>query len=115
MSLYTKLTGTTANLLGKFRQGTVEIGSTVSVPGANPWDAPTVSTSWQEVDAIARGVSAKYVDGVKIVSSDRQVTMQGNVGVGGLMRIDGVAVAVLRVDYIPAAGDPVATRVFVRG
>jgi ribosomal protein S10 len=115
VSIYGKLTGTTAKLLDKSSQGVVEIGSTTSTPGANPWDAPTIATQWQVVNAVVRGVSAKYVDGVKIVSSDRQVLLQGAVDVGDLMRIDGIAVAVLRIDNIPAAGDPVATRVFVRG
>jgi hypothetical protein len=115
LSIYGKLTGTAAKLLDKFSQGVVEIGTTATIPGANPWDAPGVVTSWQEVDATVSGVSAKYVDGVNIVASDRQVLFQGAVDVGDLMRIDGIAVAVLRIDNIPAAGDPVVTRAFVRG
>jgi hypothetical protein len=115
VSIYGKLTGTAARLLDKFRQGAVEIGTTTTIPGANPWDAPIVTTQWQSVDAVARGVSAKYVDGVNIVSSDLQVTFQGAVDVGGLMRIDGRQVAILRIDRVPAAGDPVVTRAFVRG
>jgi len=77
MALYDRLRVTAGNLLSKYGQGVVEIGSTVSAPGANPWDAPTVTTQWEAIDAVVRGVSAQYVDGVTIVSTDKQVLFQG--------------------------------------
>jgi hypothetical protein len=119
MSFYPNLTRTSARLLGKFKQGVVEIGRPVSVPGANVWDAPTVTTHWQEVNASVKGVSAKFVDGVNIVISDREVLTQTPVDfdaeAGDQMRIDGQVVAVLSVQGIPAAGAAVVTRFIVRG
>jgi hypothetical protein len=117
MSFYPNLTRTSSRLLAKFKQGTVEIGRPVSTPGANSWDAPTVTTQWQEVNASVKGVSAKYVDGVNIVISDREVLTQTptTFGPGDQLRIDGDVVAVLSVQDIPAAGAAVVTRFIVRG
>jgi hypothetical protein len=115
VAIYDRLRQTTARLLPRFKQGTVEIGTPVTVPGANPWDAPFTVIQWQEVNAVVRGVSAQYVDNVNIVATDKQVLFQGEIDAGDKVRIDGQVCAVLRVDYIPGAGQAIATRVFVRG
>jgi hypothetical protein len=118
MSFYTNLTNTASRLLSKYGQGTVEIGRPVTVPGVNPWDAPTTTTQWQEVNASVKGVSQKFVDGVNIVISDREVLTQTpedfDAEAGDQMRIDGQVVAVLSVQGIPAAGAAVVTRFIVR-
>lgn len=118
-SLYDRLRPTASRLLTKFKTGIVEIGRPVSTPGANPWDAPTISTEWTEIDAVVTGVSQKYVDGESIVMSDRMVITQSpavfDPTAGDILRIDGDVVAVLSVMPILAAGDPVATRMVVRG
>lgn len=114
-SLYDRLTTTSAGLLAKFKQGTVEIGTTTTTAGADEWDPPTQSTTWVEVDAIVSGVSSKYVDGVKILASDLQVLAQATVSAGQLVRIDGEVVTVLAIKPVPAAGDPVVTRLIVKG
>ena len=114
MTLYTNLTATAARLLDKYKTGTVEIGTTSATAGANPWDAPTVTDTWEEVDAVVTGVPAYMVDGGAIVASDRMVIMQGEVDVGDKMRIDGAVVLIVRVMPKLAAGDPVITKVVVR-
>jgi len=119
MSLYTNLTATTSRLLAKYGQGTVEIGSPATVAGDDPWDAPTTTTEWTTINAAVSGVSQKYVDGVNIVVSDREVLTQVSVSfdaaAGDKIRIDGHVVAVLAVHDVPAAGNPVVTRFIVRG
>lgn len=119
MSIYNRLTTTSTRLLAKYKQGVVEIGRPVTTPGAEPYDPPTTSTSWTEVDAVVKGVSQKYVDGSTIVMSDLEVLTQTPAtfdrAAGDLMRIDGDVVAVLMVEPIPAAGSAVATRMIVRG
>jgi hypothetical protein len=114
VTLYTNLTATAARLLGKYKTGTVEIGTTSTTAGANPWDAPTVTDTWEEVDAVVTGVPAYMVDGGAIVASDRMVIMQGDVDVGDKMRIDGAVVLIVRKMPKLAAGDPVITKVVVR-
>jgi hypothetical protein len=118
LSFYGDLRNVATGLLREFKQGTVEAGRAVSVPGATAWAAPTITVQWTPINAVARGVSQKYVDGANIIATDRQVTIEAGVWsfqAGDRLRIDNKEVVVLRVDPIPAAGAPVAWRVFVRG
>lgn len=117
MSFYSDLRNVASGLLQEFNQGTVEIGRPVTVEGGNEWDAPTTTVQWTRINAVARGVSQKYIDGVNILATDLQITadMAGfQPKPGDRIRIDGQEVSVLRFDRIPAAGEVVATRVFVR-
>ncbi len=118
MSFYGNLTNTAASLLAKYGQGVVEIGRPVTTEGANEYDPPTTTPDYKPVNAVVKGVSQKYVDGVNIVSSDREVLTQSPVdfdaAAGDKIRIDGKVVAVLMIEPIPAAGSAVATRFVVR-
>lgn len=101
--------------MSAYGQGVVEVGTTTTVEGAEEWSPPTVTTTWEEIDAVVSGVSKEYVDQVNVISSDRQVLTQAEISPGQLIRIDGDIVTVLRVVDIPAAGEPVAVRYIVRG
>ncbi len=119
-SPYNRLrTGTVPRLLSKYKTGTVEIGRPVTVAGANPWDPPTTTTTWTEIDAVVTGVSQKYVDGQNIVMFDRMVNCQAPVNfdeaAGDLLRIDGKVVAILSMPNVLAAGDVVLNKFIVRG
>lgn len=113
---YARLRTVADRLLDNASQGTVEIGATVSTPGATAIDPPSVVTTWTAYDAVARGVSFKYVDGQTILATDLMAIIQADAPaeVGGLARVDGVARNIVRVDNIPAAGTVVAKRVFLR-
>lgn len=117
--LYNRLrTGTVPRLLAKYKTGTVEIGRPVTTPGAQPWDPPTITTEWTDINAVVTGVSQKYVDGSNIVMSDRMVNCQTPVAfnevAGDLMRIDGKVVAILSMPNALAAGVPVLNKFIVR-
>ncbi len=119
MTLYNRLrTGTVPRLLAKYKTGTVEIGRPVTTPGAEPWEPPTTTTQWTEIDAVVAGVSQKYVDGSNVVMSDREVITQSPASfdqeAGDQLRIDGGVVSVLSVMPILASGTPVAVRFIVR-
>ena len=113
---YARLKTTADKLLSNASQGTVEIGATVSTPGATAIDPPSVVTTWEAYDAAVRGVSSKYVDGQTILATDLMAIIEADAGatVGGLIRLDGVARNTVRVDNIPGAGVVVAQRVFIR-
>lgn len=115
---YSDLRNVASGLLQEFNQGVVEIGKPVTNPGSNEWDPPVTDIEWTRVNAVARGVSQKYVDGVSIVATDLQLTVDMGAydpAAGDRIRIDGKHVSVLRFDRIPAAGGVVAWRVIVRG
>jgi hypothetical protein len=117
-TFYSDLRNVASGLLAEFGQGVVEIGKPVTVPPVNEWDAPVTDIQWTRVNAVARGVSQKYVDGVSIVATDLQLTVDMGAydpAAGDRIRIDGKQVSVLRFDRIPAAGEVVAHRVIVRG
>ena len=118
MSFYSDLRNVASGLLAEFSQGTVEIGRPATVEGVNEWDPPTTSIQWTRINAVARGVSQKYIDGVNILATDLQITADMGAyspQAGDRIRVDGQEVSVLRFERIPAAGEVVATRVFVRG
>lgn len=117
MAFYGDLKATADGLLARFKQGTVEIGRTVSTPGAQPWDAPTLTTDYSEINAVVRGVSSGMVGGVEVLATDLQLT--ASIGdyeprPGDKIRIDGANVTMIRMDKIPAAGITVAWRFIVR-
>lgn len=116
MAIYDRMRDTAARLLEKYKQGTVEIGVATVTEGTNEWDAPSVETQWEEIDAVVSGVSQKYVDGTNVLASYRQVLCQGTINLDNndMIRIDGDVVSVVRIMDIPAAGEPVATRFIVR-
>ena len=118
MTFYADLRNVASGLLAEFNQGTVEIGRPVTTPGANEWSSPTTTIQWQPINAVARGVSQEFVDGVNIVATDLQITADLGAyqpAAGDRIRVDGKEVSVLRFDRIPAAGTVVATRIIVRG
>jgi len=117
MAFYGDLKATADRLLVQYKQGTVEIGRTVSTPGAQAWGAPTLTTTYTEINAVVRGVSSKFVDGVMVLATDLQ--MVASIGdydpqPGDKIRIDGANVTMIRMDKIPAAGTTVAWRFIVR-
>jgi len=114
---YDRMRATATKLLTTYKQGTVEIGRPVVTPGANPWDAPTTATDWTALNAVARGVSQALVDGTQVLASDLMILVAVSdyaYQVSDLIRLDGKQVAIVRVDQIPAAGDPVVIRFIVR-
>lgn len=118
LPLYDRLRTTSARLLAKYKQGTVEIGKAATAPGADPWDPPTETTVWTEVNAVVKGVSQKYVDGSTVAMSDLEILLQVpatfDEAAGDRVRVDGRVVTVLAVMPIPAAGEECVLRLIVR-
>lgn len=114
---YTRLRGVADRLLTTHGQGTIDASETTTVAGLTPIDPPTVTTTWELTHGVARGVSQKYIDNVRILTSDLMLIVQASadVQVGHMVRIDGVEKNVLQVENIPAAGVAVCKRVIVRG
>ena len=114
---YQRMAATAKRLLTDNAQGSVSIGRAVTTPGIEAWDAPTASISWQDIKAVVRGVSAQFVDGVTVLSTDLQVTAyiaDYQPLPGDLMMIDGLNVTVINQQKIPAAGIIAAWRFIVR-
>jgi len=111
---YGRMTATTSKLMAKFRQGVIEYVPLVA--GATEYDPMTEGTPIP-LDATASGVSKEYVDDL-VSASDIQVTSAvfgATPNMQGRITIDGVSREIIRIKQIPAAGDPVAWMIFVKG
>jgi len=117
MSIYDDMRQIASDVIGEFQQGSVVYVALEKQPGGTP-DRPTPSVPVPHpINAVARPVSTKYVDGTNIVQSDKQITMP-NDGVTpdmtGSIKIDGVSHKIIEIMPRPAAGTPVVWTVICR-
>lgn len=113
---YKEMQDVASELFAEFKQG--EIAYVQIVPGTGPVDNPGPSAEVvHPLDAVARGVKFKYIDGKNVVQSDMQISMPG-AGVApdmkGFVSLDGVRYKIIQIDRKPAAGTPVAWVVIFR-
>lgn len=105
-------------LLAKFGNGGVETVITVTTQNPDPLLPPTTESTSVEVNAVARGVSSNILTAdSNLVATDVQVIVAAInyvPQVGDFVAINGYDRAVVRVDAIPAAGDPAIYRFFLR-
>lgn len=120
MSIYDDLRQVSSELHAEFKQGDVRYVSVSVASGVRP-DLPSapVKGTPVEINATARPVSTKYVDGTSVFSTDKQVSLpnDGTTPVpvlGHYIRIDGVDHKIEMIMQRPAAGDPVSWTVIVR-
>ena len=109
---YTEMQGVASELLKEFQQGVITYTPTVS----NDWEDPVAGTPIT-LDATANGVGKEYLSDL-ITTSDIEVTSSvfgQDPAIEGKISIDGVAKEVISVRQIPAAGLPVAWKIFVKG
>lgn len=111
---YGRMTETASRLMAKFKQGTIEYVPLVA--GATKYDPMTEGTPIL-LDATAMGVAKEYVDDL-VSASDIQVTsavFSTTPDMKGRITIDGDSREIIRIKQLPAAGDPVAWLIFVKG
>lgn len=105
-------------LLDKFGNGGVRTVLRVLTPNADPLLPPSEVLMATEVSAVARGVSSSILTAdANLVATDLQVIVAAidyAPDVGAIVEINGSNRAVVRVDAIPAAGDPAIYRFFLR-
>ncbi|QWY83164.1 head-to-tail joining protein [Rhizobium phage RHph_X2_24] len=117
MAFYDEMQTVASELLNEFKQGAIKYVQIV--PGAGPIDEPGPSTEVvTDVDAVARGVSFKYVQSGLALASDLTVTIAYNAAVTPNMRdfieIDGVRYKIIQDISTPAAGTRVVWKFIVR-
>jgi hypothetical protein len=117
-SSYAFMRGRVALKLTQWSQGAIVLVRTDYAYGEVPWQpgAPTMTT--YVLDAVAKGVSEKYVDNTSVFGSDIMVVVKpGTVEPrrDDLIGIDGAAHEIKQVVPRPAAGLPAAYVVIVAG
>lgn len=117
MSIYDELKNVASEVLKDFKQS--EISLVQLTPGSGPADDPGIpTTTITELDAVARGVSFKYVQNGLAVASDIQVTaavLEGvTPSVNDFVRIDGIDHKIIQDISTPAAGTRCVWKFVVR-
>jgi hypothetical protein len=122
---YGKMQGTATRLMDRFQQGVVQlIVPGEPVPGENPWDPPVegepvTHTLKATVAAVTVDqANAKYIDGTVITTADLVVTCAVppvEPQMEYTLLIDGLARTMKKIVQVPAAGEPVAFKLFVQG
>lgn len=106
---YDEMADVATELLTEFNQGLFVLSRPgTPTPGANEWDAPTPGTpqTWT-LQGISEAVEAKYVDGMTILASDRQVMVApfaDQPKQGDILSINGVPQTVLAIKPVTERG-----------
>lgn len=118
-ALYTRLSNTATRLINKYDQGSVDYMVEVVSQPVDPYDPPVVTLCPRPIKLVARGVSAALLSAdPDLVSTDLMIIIDGQQeykpAIGDKLSVNGNAKVVVRVDRVPAAGDPVIFKFFVR-
>lgn len=119
MTIYDDLRAVASDVMAEFKQGDIRYVTISVAAGATPDEAAVpVETVSAQLNATARSVSTKYVDGTHIVQSDKQVQIPNDgiatPDIDGKIRIDGVDHKIIEIMPRPAAGEPVTWTLIVR-
>ncbi len=109
---------TAPRLLAKFGNGGVRTTIQVIVQPVDPLLPPTVTKTYADIDAYVSGVSSRILSAdPNLAASDLQVisaAVSYTPDVGDIVNVNSQDRRVVRVDSIPAAGDPAVYRFFLR-
>lgn len=117
MSFYDEMQKVASDVLSEFKQGTIKYVEIVA--GSGPADNPGPSTpASYDLDAVAKGVSFKYVRDGLALSTDLTVTaaVRSDVtpNMKGFIEIDGVRYKIVQDISTPAAGTRAVWKFIVR-
>ncbi len=117
MALYERMRAVSERLIDRFDQGGTAAVLTVVVPNPDPLLPPAVQSQQQQFKAVARGVTQRMIDATPNVSAgdiqvitDYRFTPQE----GKRVLLNGINRLIVSIEPIPASGDPVAWRFYVR-
>ena len=111
--------GVASDVFADFPQGDIRYKWTEYGPSPSP-DRPGTATprTSERLNATARPVSTKYVNGTHVVQSDKQVSIpndgKATPEMTGMLQIDGVQHKIIEIMPRPAAGEPITWTVIVR-
>lgn len=110
-----------AGILAEQAQGTILLVKVAKAAAdtETPWLLGEASLTPYALDAVCKGVSAEYVDGTRVLASDRLVIAAPLDGVvpelGDLVAIDGMAHEIRRIEPRPSADTPAMWHIVVAG
>lgn len=114
---YDEMRAVASDVFAEFKQGTIEYVTMQPAAGSTPDDPGDPVVTVIPLNATAKPVSQRYVDGTHITGSEVEIAMP-NDGVTpqmtGFIRIDSVTHKIVRIMARPAAGTPVSFNLIVK-
>lgn len=114
---YSDMRAIASDVLGEFKQGVIVYVALERPEGSTPDDPGTAVPVPTTINATARPVSTKYIDGTHIIGTETEVTMPNDgttPTMDGFVDIDGVRHKIVRIMQRPAAGVPVVFTLIVK-
>lgn len=111
---YAEMQDIASGIMSEFKQGAITYAP--ATPAVDEWDDPVIGTP-VTLDAVATGPSKEYLSDL-ITTSDIEITASvfgQNPEISGIVSIDGTEKEIIAVQQIPAAGTPVAWKIWVKG
>lgn len=109
---------TAPRLMAKFANGGTKTEVRTVTPNSDPLMPPTVTTSSTEFNAYVKGVSSQMVAADPNLQASDLLVLVAAIDfipqVSRMVDINNKTCAIIRVDPIPAAGDPAIYKFYVR-
>lgn len=117
--VYARLGATATRLVSRFDQYGVDVLVEVVTQPTNPIDPPIVTTTPRAIKLVARGVSQSYLSSdPNLKATDVMIIIDGDQwykpDVQDKITLNGEPKQIVRVDRVPASGDPLLYKFFVR-
>lgn len=117
MGFYDEMQAVATDVLSEFKQGSISLVRVAASSGPG-WKPTAGSETTVALNAVASGVSARYVSSGLAIASDKQVILSGNVtpapDMSDYVLIDGARYKIVAIETKPEAGTPVAFVLIVR-
>lgn len=113
---YEEMRGVADELLGEFKQGSVQLKRVTTAPGPNEWTPVEDTVTTYDLDATVKRVDQRYENGVLIVQTGDVVTFAVPSVVPEMtdtLVIYGIERVITSLRPTPAAGTVVAWKAFV--
>ena len=116
MSIYSRLNGVADSLLGRFKQGALQLERVTAGNGPD-WNPGPSATTPYNLTGVVSGVGKQHIDGTLICMGDKVATVavpEVEPTTSDKLKIDGVTHQIVKVEWLPAAGAKVALKLYVR-
>lgn len=125
-AFYNNMQGITSGVLAQFKQGVIQLKRITVTAGTKPWNDGGETVVTYDLDATAKGVDQKKVDGTRILDSDLVITTSPRAKLNGVyveleysdrdqLVVRGKQRVIKQVDRIPESGPAVAFKLYVEG
>lgn len=114
---YDEMRAVTSDVFGEFKQGSMQLVRMTRPAGSTPDDPGEAVPTPTDINATARPVSQRYINGTHIDGTETEVSMPNDgtePQMDDFVNIDGVRYKIVRIMRRPAAGTAVSFTLIVK-